>query len=207
MWHCEWQQFLFKGGNFQNLAKCKCYANYFIIVLPAKRKEQNSRQKKNKPFCRSSILANAGPRQTTQLHTAAASWGHWNFASATDLQHSKASRRYRWRRTRIRGQRHLKWWWIHRAGRLGGDPSTYPLLPTAPLPSQSQISRSKRAQYSASLSPARALLCTCLSLWQKKRSSHPWVLCALLGSLGQALTKPKWLRKHLRRTAAMSTHS
>lgn len=106
MWHCEWQQFLFKGGNFQNLAKCKCYANYFIIVLPAKRKEQNSRQKKNKPFCRSSILANARHRQTTRLHTAAASWGHRNFASATDLQHfatTKASRRYRWHCTRIRG--------------------------------------------------------------------------------------------------------
>lgn len=108
MWHCEWQQFLFKHGNFQNLAKCTCYANYFIIVLRAKRKEQNSRQKKNKPFCRrSSILANARHWQTTQLHMAAASWGHQNLVSATDLQHSKASHHYRWRCTRIRGTEDL----------------------------------------------------------------------------------------------------
>lgn len=41
-------------------------------------------------------------------------------------------------------------------------------------------------------SPSPPLYLT--SLRQKKRVSQPWFLCALLGSLGQALTKPKWLQ-------------
>lgn len=42
----EWQPFLFKRGNFQNLAKFTCHANHFIIVLPAQRKVHNSQQNK-----------------------------------------------------------------------------------------------------------------------------------------------------------------
>lgn len=205
MWHCEWQQFLFKHGNFQNLAKCTCYANYFIIVLRAKRKEQNSRQKKNSVGEVASWPMLGTGKQHNCIRQQPAEDIKTLFLPPICSTQKPVTITADVARGYVGQRISVKWWWIHWAGRLGGGPSTSLLLPIAPLPSQSQISWSKQAQYSRSLTPARAVLCTCPLL--KKRGSQPWFLCALLGSLEQALTKPKWLQKHLKRTAAMSTHS
>lgn len=53
-----------------------------------------------------------------QQHTAAASWGHPNFGSVTNLWHLKASHYYHWHCLRIRGTEELG---DVMAGRLGRD--------------------------------------------------------------------------------------
>lgn len=51
----------------------------------------------NQLFCRRrSTLASARHRETTQLPTAAANWGHQNFVSGPSLWHSEAHHWYYW---------------------------------------------------------------------------------------------------------------
>ena len=210
MWHCEWQQFLFKPGNFQNLAKSTCYANYFIIVLRAKRKEQNSRQKKPSHSAgqgaswpmpgmdkEHSCIRQQPDEDTEPLCLPLTCSTQNPVTITTDI----AQGYVRWRNS-------VRWWWTPWAGQLGGDASTSLLLPTAPLPSQLLGSRSTQAQRSASLTPAWALLC--VFHCGRRRGAHSpgfSVCCWEAVSSEQALIKPKWLWKHLRSTTAMPTRS
>lgn len=78
------------------------------------------------------------PGTGNQLHMAAASWGHPNFGSATNLWHSKAGHYYHWHCSRIHGTEELgdvmvdvlgreTWWRSQRISVITNSSSSIPI--------------------------------------------------------------------------------